>query len=316
MAAVKILPRGAIGEDPCIACTRRMGETIKAPNSAGPQGMSPGHGSQFTAKMEKAVVALMNHHTGKEAAQAAGISESTLKRWRQVPQFQEAYWQMRREALEETTARLQQYADAASTMLLKTMADTVSPASVRLSAADSVLRMAERGLQLEGLNLRIAAVQRAMATAWIGQPACEGVSRPMPVRAEHGRTSHRLEAAAASLLMHRKIEEAAKTMGVSVRTLQRWKKLPEFQGAWMAARRAVMFEASARLQRSVGAAAAVLRQVMTDVASKPGLKVRAAKSLLEHAYQGLAEDLERQVSALERAIDLRKDEVQNLPKAA
>jgi hypothetical protein len=46
----------------------------------------------------------------------------------------------------------------------------------------------------------------------------------------------KLEQAVAALLTPRNHEEAAKAAGISLKTLQRWQKLPEFEKALRAAR--------------------------------------------------------------------------------
>ena len=49
------------------------------------------------------------------------------------------------------------------------------------------------------------------------------------------------------ILTARNTEEAAKTVGVSLTTLLRWKKLPEFERAYREARRAAFGQAITRL---------------------------------------------------------------------
>lgn len=50
-----------------------------------------GHGTQFSAKMQEAVAALLTHRNQEEAARAVGISVATLLRWQKVPEFDAAY---------------------------------------------------------------------------------------------------------------------------------------------------------------------------------------------------------------------------------
>jgi hypothetical protein len=53
----------------------------------------------------------------------------------------------------------------------------------------------------------------------------------------------------AALLTQRNLDEAAKAVGMSQRTLMRWLKLPEFQAAYREARRAAYSQAVAKLQQ-------------------------------------------------------------------
>ena len=58
-----------------------------------------------TNRQEKAIIALLNQPTMKEAAEAAGISEVTLWRWLQQPEFRASYMEARRVAVQRAIAR-------------------------------------------------------------------------------------------------------------------------------------------------------------------------------------------------------------------
>lgn len=122
-----------------------------------------GHGAKFGRKKEEAVAALLTERNLEEAARKAKISTSTLLRWQKEPEFQSAYHEARRAAFGQSTARLQQASNAAATTLLKIMVDPNTPASCRLRAAEAVLTMGARALQLEDLELRLAQVERTVA---------------------------------------------------------------------------------------------------------------------------------------------------------
>src|SRR6202790_3519314 len=98
-----------------------------------------GHGEKFGRKKEEAIAALLSQRNVEEAARAAGIGTRTLMRWLQIPEFQAAYRQARRDTFSQSIARLQQGASAAASVLLKVMLDPNAPASSRIRAADSVL---------------------------------------------------------------------------------------------------------------------------------------------------------------------------------
>jgi hypothetical protein len=116
------------------------------------------------------------------------------------------------------------------------------------------------------------------------------------------------EAAIAALLSQRNHEEAARAAGVSKRTLNRWLKMPEFQSAYLEARRATMFQANARLQQAASAAVSTLVKVMVDPSTPASARVRAADCILERGNQGLEnEDYDVRLAALERAAELAKE---------
>src|SRR5215470_11016635 len=90
------------------------------------------------------------------------------------------------------------------------------------------------------------------------------------------------EAAVAALLTTRTTEEAANQIHISVKTLLRWMKEPEFDAAYRATRRLAFGQCIARLQQGTTAAATTLLKVMIDPATPPAVKVRAADSVLAH----------------------------------
>jgi transposase-like protein len=120
-----------------------------------------GHGTKFGRKREEAIVALLSQPTIEQAARAAGIGPKTLLRWMQVPEFQAALRNARRDAFGQATARLQQGSSAAATTMLRIMLDKDTPASCRLRAADSVMQHAAKAIELEEIEARVAALEAA-----------------------------------------------------------------------------------------------------------------------------------------------------------
>jgi hypothetical protein len=97
----------------------------------------------------------------EEAAKAVGLAPKTLFRWLQIPEFDEAYRKAKRAAFSQSTARLQQAASAAVSTLLKIMVDTNTPPSTRVRAADSVLDHAKQAIEIEDVEVRVAALEQA-----------------------------------------------------------------------------------------------------------------------------------------------------------
>ena len=124
----------------------------------------------------------------------------------------------------------------------------------------------------------------------------------------HGsKFDRKMEAAIAALLSQRNHEEAAQVAGVSKSSLNRWLKMPEFQSAYLEARRAAMFQANARLQQASSAAVSTLVKVMVDPSTPASARVRAADCILARGNQGLEnEDLDSRLAALERAANFGK----------
>jgi hypothetical protein len=123
--------------------------------------------------------------------------------------------------------------------------------------------------------------------------------------AGHGdKFARKKEEAIAALLTQRNIEEAARTAGISTRTMMRWLKLPEFEKAYREARRAVFGQAVARLQQGTSAAATTLLKTLIDSNTPASVRVRAAEAIFNHAAKAIEiEDIEARVAELERSLD-------------
>lgn len=119
------------------------------------------HGTKLGRKQEEAIAALLSQRNVEEAARTAGVGARTLWRWLQLPEFQAAYRTARRDAFSQSIARMQQAASAAVSTLLKVMVDPNSPASSRVRAADCVLNHAAKAIEIEDIEVRVTALERA-----------------------------------------------------------------------------------------------------------------------------------------------------------
>src|SRR5580704_14247647 len=115
------------------------------------------------------------------------------------------------------------------------------------------------------------------------------------------------EEAIVALLSQRNVEEAARVVGVGVRTLYRWLKEREFNAAYRSAKRASFSQSIARLHQMSAAAVTTLAKVMTDPSTPPSTRVRAADSILNHTVKAIeTEDIEARVTELELAANTSK----------
>ena len=124
-----------------------------------------GHGAKFERKAEQAIAALLTRPNIEDAARVVGVSEKTLRRWLQEPQFKARYLQARRDSVRQATARMQQATGAAGTTILKLMTDANAPPAVRLRAAQCVYDIAIKGVELEDIEGRVAALEAAASGA-------------------------------------------------------------------------------------------------------------------------------------------------------
>ena len=120
-----------------------------------------GHGAKFGRKQEEAIAALLSHRSIEEAARASGVGYKTLLRWLEIDEFRQRYLEVRRKAVQQAVARMQQATGAASLTILKLMTDPNVPAAVRLRAAESVFGIAMKGVELDDIEARVAELERA-----------------------------------------------------------------------------------------------------------------------------------------------------------
>ena len=115
------------------------------------------------------------------------------------------------------------------------------------------------------------------------------------------------EDAIVALLTTRTVEEAARAVGISAKTMLRWQKQPEFNVAFRAAQRAAFGQAIGRLHQLSGAAVSMLGKVMLEPGTPPATRVRAADSILEHTKKAIEiENIEARLAELERAAEANK----------
>jgi hypothetical protein len=124
----------------------------------------------------------------------------------------------------------------------------------------------------------------------------------------HGvKYAHKREQAITALLSQRSVEEAARATGISVNTLLRWRKQPEFEATLQEARRLAFSQAIGRLQDAAGAAAATVLKITVDSSSPTGARLRAAWVVLEQAARaGETEAIEARLAKVERLAGLAR----------
>ena len=113
----------------------------------------------------------------------------------------------------------------------------------------------------------------------------------------------RHERAIAALLSEPTVASAAAKVGVSEVTLWRWLQHPAFQAAFRSARRDVVSQAIAQLQRVTMLAVSTLAKVMVDPAAPASAKVAASRVTLDMSLKSVElEDMETRITALEESV--------------
>lgn len=116
---------------------------------------------KFSRRKELAIAALLEHATLGKAAEACGLSERTLRRWLEDPQFAEMYRAERGRILESTVNVLRKKSSDAAAMLVELMTHEgeIDQRAARVSAARSIISLAIAGTETLELEERLAKLE-------------------------------------------------------------------------------------------------------------------------------------------------------------
>jgi hypothetical protein len=121
------------------------------------------------------------------------------------------------------------------------------------------------------------------------------------MRGHGSKFPRKMDQAVIALLTARNQEEAAASVGISLKTLQRWQKEPEFEEALSKARMAAFRQSMVRLQQASVPAVTTLLKLMVDAGSPATVKARCAYYILDQTRKGIeTEEIEKRVAELER----------------
>ena len=116
------------------------------------------------------------------------------------------------------------------------------------------------------------------------------------------------EEAILALLTTANVEQAARAVNITPRTLYRWQQEPVFDKAYRRAQRMAFRQGTARLQQASGAAVSSILKIMLDPQAPASTKLRAAELVLTFGAKAIEiEDLEARVAELERAAEENKN---------
>lgn len=113
-------------------------------------------------KQEALIAALLTAQTVQAAAMAAGVSDSTARRWlRDDAAFQAVYMLARRQAVQQGIARLQQVSSQAVDRLKNLL--TCGKPAIELGAARTILEFSIKAVEIEDIAARLAALEERYA---------------------------------------------------------------------------------------------------------------------------------------------------------
>ena len=118
-----------------------------------------GHGEKLSRKQDQVITALVTCASIAEAAAQCGLADVTLRRWLKQEPFQAAYREARRAVVQHAIAQVQHATGEAVETLRSVMQDAEAPASARVSAAKAILETALKGIDIDDLEVRMAALE-------------------------------------------------------------------------------------------------------------------------------------------------------------
>jgi hypothetical protein len=119
----------------------------------------------LSPKQRRALLALADGATNRQAAQQAGVSERSIQRWRSAPAFAEALRTAEGDRLSDVARQLTALSLTAAATLAEILDDKTLPVFARLRAAQLVL---EHGQRLHDMRLFAARLDALEAIATRG----------------------------------------------------------------------------------------------------------------------------------------------------
>ena len=116
----------------------------------------------LTERQRRALAALLEAPTAKEAAKRAGVNERTMKKYRAGPTFRAAYKAAQADILEGAVNQSRQNLTGALTALADIAEDGQAPPAARVSAARATVELALKLDEQVDIAERLTALEAAM----------------------------------------------------------------------------------------------------------------------------------------------------------
>ena len=115
--------------------------------------------AELNIRQDRFLKALLECASVDESCNKAGINRTTGYKYLKDPVFMAEYRSLRREAMQQTTARLQKVSEEAVAVLTEVMNDREAPAASRVTSAKNVLDVAYRSLELDDLQREVEEIR-------------------------------------------------------------------------------------------------------------------------------------------------------------
>ena len=144
--------------------------------------MTAGQGEKRSRKQQQDIAALLTAPTMAEAAARCGISEKTLWRWSQNPEFAVRFREARSRALEAAINKLCHSTYQAAVVLLEISTNKRASSSSRVSAARAIFEIAIKVREFHELENRVAELENYKAAPTHEQLESRSAFRREPPR--------------------------------------------------------------------------------------------------------------------------------------
>lgn len=118
--------------------------------------------AELNIRQDRFLKALLECASVDESCNKAGINRTTGYKYLKDPVFMAEYRSLRREAMQQTTARLQKVSEEAVAVLTEIMNDREAPAASRVTSAKNVLDVAYRSIELDDIQGQLEELQRVV----------------------------------------------------------------------------------------------------------------------------------------------------------
>lgn len=119
-----------------------------------------GHGQKISRNKERVIAALLSFPSIQEAAENAGVSESTVRRWLKDDHFTAAYRKARHQVVSQAIGKLQTNISGAIDVLMDIAENEQAPASARVTAARAIIDQSLKAVEVENVEERIERLEQ------------------------------------------------------------------------------------------------------------------------------------------------------------
>ncbi|MGX2945866.1 phage replication protein [Enterococcus alishanensis] len=113
-------------------------------------------------RQDRFLKALLEAPNIEKACEMAKINKTTGYKYLKDDKFMNEYRKLRREAMQQVTARLQKSSEEAVDVLKEIMNDKKATTSARVQSAKNVLEIAYRSIELDDIQERIETIESSI----------------------------------------------------------------------------------------------------------------------------------------------------------